>query len=118
MLRVLVGNALLPSGARSPRRLPVRDLVWFRLAGLSHVAVDTYWDRELPVLRRSRPHFLRLGAQAIGTLLRAGAGIGPARAAWRAALPRLSSRPFWIGYLGLGDAEERPEGVKASPPAA
>ena len=85
-------------------KVEFRDLLWFRVAHLDRVAVETYWDARLPVFCRSRPAFRRLLAQGLrllGRVLREGAG---AAQAWREAQPRLTSRGFWEAYLGLGRA--------------
>ncbi|MBP0443249.1 glycosyltransferase [Roseomonas sp. SSH11] len=99
----LADNALRPSrpGA-APRRLPAKLFHWGALGrGADAIAVETWWDRELPVFRRSRREYfatLREGVPALWRLYREGPIAG---AAWRAAFPRHRSIAFWRSYLGL-----------------
>ncbi len=124
MLRVLVFNMLPPVRVRAkPRLLPVHDLIWFRMLGLNHVAVDTYWDLELPVLRRSAASFLKLATTATRSIARLSFSISRCRAAWRDAMPELTSVGHWRQYLNLADAalptaEVSRPAVTVCPPAA
>ncbi len=100
----ILRNWTQPSDAASP---PVRvaepDLVWFRVSGLDHVAVEMPWDARLTVFRRSRASFRRLFARGIG-LLRSVRRNGDAVAAsWRMAQPEHAGRAFWERYLHLRD---------------
>ena len=96
-----------PAGA-APRRLDVSAFGWSRMKGADTIALETWWDRDLPVFRRSRETFRALLRDAVPLLLRLGRE-GPAVSRqWREAFPRLRSVAFWRGYLGL--APTRPEG--------
>ena len=100
--KVLWRNWAAPSSAAArPRRLPLRDLVWFRMPGSDALAVETHWEREMPLFRRDRAQFrtlLRAGLQAVRALY----GAAPAlRAAWAEEAPRITSVPNWRAYLGL-----------------
>ena len=85
-----------------PRRVPVRDLVWYRIRGGSDaLAVETYWDRELPLFRRDQARFralLRAGLRAVWALYRTAPEL---RAAWKREMPRITSICHWRAYLGL-----------------
>ncbi len=106
LLRALSANWMRPTRADSqPRRLLVRDLVWFRVLQTDCLAVDTHWDRELPTFRRDRASFrclLSTGLQAIWRVRNAAPGL---QRDWRAALPRLTSLEFWRSYVRLGSSD-------------
>jgi hypothetical protein len=101
MLLALLRNALRPTRPGvEPARLEVRDLVWFRVMRSDALAVDTYWDRDLPTYRRDRTAFvalLRDGLREAWRLYRAADRLG---AEWRDAAPRLTSVEFWRRYVG------------------
>jgi galactofuranosylgalactofuranosylrhamnosyl-N-acetylglucosaminyl-diphospho-decaprenol beta-1,5/1,6-galactofuranosyltransferase len=108
---MLMMGALLKNWARPTRddvpsqRLLVRDLVWFRVIGSDCLAVETHWDRELPVFRRNRAHFRHLliaGLRATWRLRRAAPSL---RQDWAAASPRLTSVPFWRNYIRYGSSD-------------
>ncbi len=83
------------------RHLAVRDLAWHRVERFDAVAVDTYWDRDLLVLRRSREDVRALLARGVRLFPRLLGRSSKAARAWRVALPRLSSIESWERYLGL-----------------
>lgn len=95
-------NWMKPSHANArPRRVPVRDLVWYRIRGFDALAVETYWDRDLPLFRRDRARFrtlLRAGLRAVWALY---AKAPELRAAWKQEMPRITSVRHWRAYLGL-----------------
>ena len=95
-------SAMRPTapGAR-PRRLLVRDFGWSRLRRADCIALETWWDRDLPVFRRSRENFRTLLRLAIPLLLRLWREAPAFRRSWREAFPRHSSVSFWHDYLGL-----------------
>ncbi|MBP0495308.1 glycosyltransferase [Pararoseomonas indoligenes] len=89
----------------APVRLPMPDLLWFRVTRHDHLVLEQWWDPERPVLRRSREAFRRLFRDGL-TLLRRLDREGPAAAeAWRQAFPTITSPPFWPRYLGLPAGE-------------
>ena len=100
--KVLVRNWRKPSSATArPRRLPLRELVWFRMCGSDALAVETHWERELPLFRRDRAQFrilLVAGLRAVRALHAAAPRL---RAAWAQEAPRVTSVPHWRTYLGL-----------------
>ena len=100
--KVLWRNLSAPSNPDArPRRVPVRDLIWYRILGSDAVALETYWDRELPVFRRDRTQFralLRAGLRAVRALYRNAPGL---RADWQREMPRITSVAHWRAYLGL-----------------
>jgi galactofuranosylgalactofuranosylrhamnosyl-N-acetylglucosaminyl-diphospho-decaprenol beta-1,5/1,6-galactofuranosyltransferase len=100
--KVLWRNWVTPSSTTArPRRLPLRDLVWFRMPGSDALAVEIHWERELPLFRRDRAQFrtlLRAGLRAVRALYSAAPGL---RAAWQQGGPRLTSVAHWRAYLGL-----------------
>ncbi len=111
MGRALLRNALVPSAPVPPAHVHVRDFDWERLHGTDRVAVETWWDPELPDHRRSREAFRLLAGRALG-LLRALHRDGPAaEARWRAAAPEFRSEGFWRDMLSVP-----PSRVAAVPP--
>jgi galactofuranosylgalactofuranosylrhamnosyl-N-acetylglucosaminyl-diphospho-decaprenol beta-1,5/1,6-galactofuranosyltransferase len=103
-------NWVLPLGRRTatPVRVEARDLVWFRVARLDHVVVETHWDTRLPVFRRSRPAFRRLLARGARLLLRVARDGDAVARTWRQAHPRLTGAGFWRRYLGLARSSDGP----------
>ena len=99
LLLAAARNWLRPSRPDTPpRHLLVRDLVWFRVIHEECLAVDTYWDRDLPTYRRDRAAFrelLREGLREAWLLWRSPA----LRDQWRAGIPRLTSVAFWRDYV-------------------
>ena len=84
-----------------PRRLPSRDLVWSRVRGSDALAVETYWDRDLPVFRRDRARFRELLREGLRAVYALHARAPALRAAWRREAPRMTSVPHWRAYLKL-----------------
>ncbi|MBV8097078.1 MAG: glycosyltransferase [Acetobacteraceae bacterium] len=73
----ILRNWLLPTSQTvTPVRIEARDLVWFRVALLDHIAVETHWDARLPVFRRSPPAFRRLFVNGSRLLVRVAYGGG------------------------------------------
>ncbi len=121
LARSLLDSALRPTvpGA-TPCRVDPADFGWSRLRRADAVALATWWDRSLPVYRRSRESFRALVREAAPLLLRLHRE-GPAIAArWREAFPRHTSVAFWRRYLGLGSPgptpvrDAAPEGARAT----
>jgi galactofuranosylgalactofuranosylrhamnosyl-N-acetylglucosaminyl-diphospho-decaprenol beta-1,5/1,6-galactofuranosyltransferase len=100
--KVLWRNWMTPASPTArPRRLPLRDLVWFRMPGSDALAIETRWERELPLFRRDRAQFrtlLRAGLRAVRALYSAAPGL---RAAWQQEAPLITSVAHWRAYLGL-----------------
>jgi len=108
MVRALLGNWIRPTWADSePEHLNVRDLVWFRVLQSDCLAVDTYWDRELPTFRRNRASFRELMGAGLRAIWRVHAAAPRLRRDWRAASPRLTSVPFWRDYVRHGMSRTR-----------
>jgi len=101
LARALGHNALVPTRDGAARRIAVDDFAWVTLAGADRVALETWWDTELPDLRRSREQFRALARQAARALWRLQRQ-GPATAAqWRAAAPEFRSVAFWRDTLAV-----------------
>ena len=101
LVGLLVRNGVAPTGAAAASSLDVANLTWLAMRGVEHVAVDTWWDDELPTFRRSREHHLSLLRRAVVTLHRLYRGFPAAAAAWRTDAPVLTSQGFWRRYLGV-----------------
>ncbi len=96
---VLARSALKPAGAAAPLRVPVHDFAWITLRRRDSVVLDSWWQEDMPVYHRSRPHFLALARDSIHVLWRLWRH-GPAVAQqWREAAPELTSLEFWRRYL-------------------
>ena len=98
----VVRNWVRPSAPGAPPEwILSRDLVWFRMTRAECLAVDTYWDRDLPTYRRDRAAFRTLlpaGLRAAWRLWRAAPAL---RGGWAAEAPRLTSPAFWRRYLSV-----------------
>ncbi len=106
LIAVLIRNAVSAPHPGEPLRVPVREFAWITLRHTDSVVLDTWWENDMPVYRRSRASFLRLARRATQVLFRL-CRHGPAAArAWREAVPELTSLPFWQEYL-----------ARAAPPA-
>ena len=106
LARALLRNALVRERDGPARSLAVHDFAWVTLAGTDRVALETWWDTELPDLHRSREQFRALARQAARALWRLQRQ-GPAAAAqWRQAAPEFRSVGFWRDTLGVAAAEE------------
>ncbi len=106
LLRALLRNALVPTRDAPARRIAVDDFAWVTLAGTDRVALETWWDTELPDLHRSRERFRDLAVQA-ARMLWALQRRGPAAASlWRAAAPELRSVAFWRDTLDVPAPDE------------
>jgi galactofuranosylgalactofuranosylrhamnosyl-N-acetylglucosaminyl-diphospho-decaprenol beta-1,5/1,6-galactofuranosyltransferase len=116
LARSLVDSALRPTvpGA-PPRRLLAADFGWSRLGRADAIAVETWWDREMPVFRRSREDFRAIVRAAIPALRRLYQDGPTISRRWREAFPRQSSTAFWRNYLGIA-TEAKPEAVVAPAP--
>lgn len=105
---VLMRNMFTPTRPRvNAKRLPVSELAWAHMGFQDAVAVDTYWDRDLIVLRRSRPEFRTLSARLLRVLARI-IRESPRRVrSWRAAFPDLASPGSWQKYLGITQPKDQ-----------
>ncbi len=124
MLRTLADQWMRPSAADAvPGRLDVRDLVWFRVAHMDGLAVDTHWDRDLQLFRRDQAQFRTLATAAwreVAALWREAPALSTA---WQRALPDLSSKAHWRRYLGLAKtaapgSDENRKAVARAPEAS
>ena len=82
-----------------PQQVLAHEFVWFRVSGADALAVETYWNRELPTFQRDRARYralLAAGLRAAAALHRRAPAL---RAAWRQEAPRLTSVPFWRAYV-------------------
>ena len=114
LARALLRNALLPTRDRPALCIQTHDFAWVTLAGTDRVALETWWDTELPDLRRSRPAFRSLARRA-GRVLFALYRNGPAAAArWRAAAPEFRSETFWRHSLDVTPPEESVQSLTAA----
>jgi galactofuranosylgalactofuranosylrhamnosyl-N-acetylglucosaminyl-diphospho-decaprenol beta-1,5/1,6-galactofuranosyltransferase len=113
---VLRNWALPPGRATTPVRVGYRDLVWFRVALLDRVVVETHLEDRFPVFRRSPAAFRRQLAQGARLLLRVARDGDAAALGWRRAHPRLTGAAFWRSYLGLArDPAEPAAALPAAP---
>ncbi len=104
LARLLARNAVARTQAIAPCQIEVGDLDWMAMAGVEHVAVETWWDNDKPSFHRSREHHRALLLRGLRLLLRLYRD-GPATAAaWQAAFAELTSVPFWQAYLKLAPA--------------
>ncbi len=97
--RALLRNALVPARQGPPACVCVDDFGWVSMLGVDRVALETWWDAELPDLRRSRDEFRALARRTARLLLalhREGPGM---EARWRAAAPEFRSEAFWRTML-------------------
>ena len=92
---VLARNALLPAGSAAPLRVPVDDFAWITLRRRDSVVLDSWWQAEMPVYRRSRPHFLALARESVQVLWRLWRHGPTVIQQWRDAAPELTTRESW-----------------------
>ncbi|MBL6458345.1 glycosyltransferase [Belnapia sp. T6] len=105
LARAMLRNTLRPApAAPAAVRVPIGDLVWFRLMRHDLVVADTGWETRLPAFRRDRAAFRSLLAEGLRLALRLAREAAPVGAAWQAARPRLTSPAFWRSYLGIDPA--------------
>ncbi len=105
--RMLLKQYFKPTCPVPAQTLPVERFEWPKMHGVEHVAVDTWWDQDLPTYHRSREDFRSLAAPALRTLWQLYRR-GPAAAeTWRAAMPRLTSVAFWRSYLAMPTTVEK-----------
>lgn len=114
LTRVLLQNCLLPVGQRRPRRMSQQDFFWFTLADHDEVALDTGWDEELPVFRRSRRMFREIGRSGVGALVALFRTAPSVARRWREAAPQLVCEDNWRAYLGLTPALREPAAMPAA----
>ena len=88
--------------------LDVRDLVWFRVMGSHHLAVETHWDTQRPAYRRDRRAFRRLFVRGAVLTWRLARGAPQWREAARATAATVTTVPFWRTYLGLPERDIAP----------
>jgi galactofuranosylgalactofuranosylrhamnosyl-N-acetylglucosaminyl-diphospho-decaprenol beta-1,5/1,6-galactofuranosyltransferase len=103
LLRVLVRSTLARSPRSAPQRVLVDQFSWATIFRTDCVALDTWWDRELPLYHRSRDEFRAIGKEAARTLGQLWRRYDAVGAAWRDAMPRLTSPENWRRYLGVDE---------------
>lgn len=120
LLRVLLRNWVAPTRPVPPKVMQVRDFAWVTLERHDSIALETWWDRELPRFSRSREEFRHLARQGAAVIRQLWRRWPEQRAQWRTALPRLTSEAFWRGYLGMdeGRAETAGSQSERTDPAA
>ena len=90
-----------PTRVAPIRRLPVERFTWAMMRGVEHVAVETWWDPELPTFHRSREDFRSLAGTGLRTIWRLYRRGPETAASWKSGLPQLVSVNFWKRHLGL-----------------
>ena len=101
LVRLMVRNCIAPTGFQPARLLDVAQLDWLAMRNVEHIAIETWWDNELPTVRRSREHHRSLLRQAMSVLPRLYRGLPAAAALWQAEAPVLTSQTFWRRYLAV-----------------
>ena len=99
LIRLLLRNAIAPTGTTAPRSLDVGKVGWATMRDVEHIAIETWWDDEMPTVRRSREHHRFLLRQAVRVLVQLYRGLPTAAGAWRNLAPALTSEAFWRSYL-------------------
>ncbi len=112
LLYLLLRNGLAPERATAPRVLPVAQCDWLNMRGVENIALETWWDEDLPVFRRARTHHLALLREAAILLLRLYRENPATRQTWRAAGASLITPAFWRSYLGLPPRPAKPGEVE------
>ncbi len=115
LARALIRNGTVPTRTIPPRRLDVHAFSWVVLKRADHIALDTWWDTELPTFQRSREHFRDIGWRGLVAIFALYRRAAQMKAEWRAAHSRLTSQKFWRDYLGLNKAD--PVQRAGKPPA-
>ena len=101
LARALLRNLLTPTRDSPALRMNMHDFAWVTLAGADRVALETWWEAELPDLQRSREDFRSLAGKAARVLV-ALYREGPAAAErWRDAAPEFRSVTFWRHMLNV-----------------
>jgi galactofuranosylgalactofuranosylrhamnosyl-N-acetylglucosaminyl-diphospho-decaprenol beta-1,5/1,6-galactofuranosyltransferase len=82
-------------------RVPIKDLLWFRMLHHDRIVAETGWEATPPVFQRDPVAFRRLLAEGLRLVVRLARRAALVQAAWRDAQPRFGSREFWRDYLSL-----------------
>ena len=102
LVRVLLRNWCKQSRPDAkPQRVSMKDLLWYKVGGVDAIAVEHYWNQELPLFRRDRQQFralLRTGLRVTVALYKAAPTL---RAAWQQDMARVTSVAHWRAYLGI-----------------
>ncbi len=98
---LLMRNAVARSCATPASILKAENVHWLAIRKSGHIAVETWWDAELPTFRRCRASHRKLLWQAAVLVVRLCREASRAAAAWREAAPLMTSVPFWYKYLGV-----------------
>ncbi len=115
LARLLVRNAVLPTSQAAPGIIEIGDVHWLTVRNTGHIAAETWWDDRLPVFRRTREQHRSLLREAAGLMIRLFREGPKAAAAWRAAMPHLTSVAFWNAYLDV-PTELAPEAIAQPTP--
>ena len=116
LIQLMIRNAVAPTGTAAAKSLDVSKLSWLTMRGVEHIAVETWWDDELPTVRRSREHHRVLLRRAVSVLSRLYRRFPAAGAAWRADMPVFASQAFWRSYLNVpGRPASKPSEPVADP---
>ena len=109
MVCILARNWIWPTTpAATLQLLDIRNLVWFRIARLDTLAVETYWDRNFPTFRRDRARFRTLFGSGLRAIWRLRRQAPRLRQDWQDNVSRLTDAPFWRGYVRYGEKEAPP----------
>ena len=108
LARETLRHLLAPTKQAPARLLDVRYFNWALMRRAEHVAVETWWDRDLPTFRRSREQARMLLWEAFWVVLELYRRAASCAQAWRAATPELVSVAFWRSYLNVPDEFVQP----------
>lgn len=101
LVTLLLHQLIAPTRAAPIRLLPVEQFTWPMMRGVEHVAVETWWDRDLPTFRRSREDFRSIIGECVRTAWRLFRRGPESAASWRTGFPGLVSVQAWKRYLGI-----------------
>jgi galactofuranosylgalactofuranosylrhamnosyl-N-acetylglucosaminyl-diphospho-decaprenol beta-1,5/1,6-galactofuranosyltransferase len=104
---LLLRNTILPTSDAPRRHMKGAELHWLTMRSAGPVVVETLWDRDLLALRHDRTRYRPLLREATSLLWRLYRDGPAAGARWCAAMPHLTSVPFWQRYLGVTAQEPR-----------
>ena len=112
LIYLLLRNGLARESKKPPRVMPANQFEWLNMRSVENVALETWWDEELPVFRRSKTRHRALLLEATVLLFRLYRENPTTRLRWRAAAAKLTTPSFWRCYLGLPPRPVKPGEVK------
>ena len=112
LIYLLARNGLARESRKPPRTMPASQFEWLNMRGVENVALETWWDENLPVFRRSKARHRALLIEAAVLLLRLYRENADIRLHWRAAAANFTTPSFWRAYLGLPPRPAEPDEVK------